>query len=165
MIHRGCITTRCIIPICTGVVAGPATAGTTMAGTGDGIMVGITAGITIAAGRITITTTAGPPAVDLLTIPSPLQVLPGLPTAACAAIPTKAARPQLLPAEVLHGAAVVAPHRAAVIAVAQVAPEVLAGRPPAILSRVRLKVVVAAAHPMRFRALQVAGVNSVSCSA
>jgi hypothetical protein len=25
--------------------------------------------------------------------------------------------------------------------------------------------VVAAAHPMRFRALQVAGVNSVSCSA
>ena len=71
MTPTGCITTRCITPICTGVVAGPATAGITMDGTTivAGIMAGITtaAGITMAVGRITITitTTAGPPVVDL----------------------------------------------------------------------------------------------------
>ena len=82
----------------------------------------------------------------------------------CVAIHTRVAPPLPLQAEVLHGA-VAALHPAAVIAVVPAVPEVPAGRLPAIPSRVRLTVVVAAAHPMRFRALQVAGVNSVSCSA
>ena len=81
----------------------------------------------------------------------------------CVAIHTRVAPHLPLQAEVLHGA-VAALHPAAVIAVVPAVPEVPAGRLPAILNRVRLTV-VAAAHPTRFRVLQVAGVNSVSCSA